>query len=111
MFFSQYNEMNISGIPSKFLNNNYYYYCQKPIQVIVFDSHEPVKFFCQLEISRGTYIFLCVCFADQSLTIFAELVSCVKRTLARILVIIVSMGFGIVKLVEEYFSFSILTSY
>ncbi|XP_015768860.1 PREDICTED: transmembrane protein 87B-like, partial [Acropora digitifera] len=49
VFFSQYNEMNISGIP------------------------------------------------NQSLTIFAELVSCVKRTLARILVIIVSMGFGIVK--------------
>ena len=67
VFFSQYNEMNISGIPSKFLNNDdyyyyyyYYYYCQKPIQVIVFGSHEPVKFFCQLDISRGTYIFLCV---------------------------------------------------
>ena len=29
--------------------------------------------------------------------IFAELVSCVKRTLARILVIIVSLGYGIVK--------------
>lgn len=34
---------------------------------------------------------------NPALTIFAELVSCVKRTLARILVIIVSMGFGIVK--------------
>ncbi|KAJ7340054.1 Transmembrane protein 87A [Desmophyllum pertusum] len=34
---------------------------------------------------------------SPGLTIFAELVSCVKRTLARILVIIVSMGFGIVK--------------
>lgn len=80
----------------------------------MFDIHEPVKFFCQLEISRGTYryvVSLYVCFADQSLTIFAELVSCVKRTLARILVIIVSMGFGIVKLVKEYFSFSIFNNY
>ncbi|KAL9957722.1 hypothetical protein ACROYT_G034658 [Oculina patagonica] len=34
---------------------------------------------------------------NPGLTVFAELVSCVKRTLARILVIIVSMGFGIVK--------------
>ncbi len=41
-----------------------------------------------------------VCFADPGLTVFAELVSCVKRTLARILVIIVSMGFGIVKWVQ-----------
>ncbi|XP_068751803.1 transmembrane protein 87A-like [Montipora capricornis] len=49
VFFSEYNEMNMTGVP------------------------------------------------NQSLTIFAELVSCVKRTLARILVIIVSMGFGIVK--------------
>eukprot|EP00794_Sanderia_malayensis_P017406 gene17406-19149_t len=34
---------------------------------------------------------------SNGLVIFAELVSCLKRTLARILVIIVSMGFGIVK--------------
>lgn len=40
---------------------------------------------------------LFLCFVDPGLTVFAELVSCVKRTLARILVIIVSMGFGIVK--------------
>lgn len=33
----------------------------------------------------------------QGVMIFAELVSCVKRTLARMLVIIVSFGFGIVK--------------
>ena len=45
VFFSQYNEMNISGIPSKFLNNNYYYYCQKPIQVIVFDSMNQLNSF------------------------------------------------------------------
>ena len=45
VFFSEYNEMNISGEPSKFLykNNNFYYY-HKLIQVIVFDSHEPVNF-------------------------------------------------------------------
>eukprot|EP00112_Aurelia_sp_Birch-Aquarium-sp1_P026028 Seg898.6 transcript_id=Seg898.6/GoldUCD/mRNA.D3Y31 product="Transmembrane protein 87A" protein_id=Seg898.6/GoldUCD/D3Y31 len=34
---------------------------------------------------------------SNGLVIFAELVSCLKRALARILVIIVSMGFGIVK--------------
>eukprot|EP00795_Rhopilema_esculentum_P013837 gene13837-4775_t len=34
---------------------------------------------------------------SNGLVVFAELISCVKRTLARILVIIVSMGFGIVK--------------
>ncbi|KAM7432859.1 Transmembrane protein 87A [Porites harrisoni] len=34
---------------------------------------------------------------NPALTILAELVSCVKRTLDRILVIIISMGFGIVK--------------
>lgn len=29
--------------------------------------------------------------------VFAELVSCMKRTLARMLIVIVSLGFGIVK--------------
>lgn len=33
--------------------------------------------------------------------LFAEIISCLKRTLARMLVIIVSMGFGIVKLVSN----------
>lgn len=33
----------------------------------------------------------------SGLIIFAELVSCAKRTLSRMLVIIVSVGFGIVK--------------
>jgi hypothetical protein len=33
----------------------------------------------------------------QGLLIFAELISAVKRTLARLLVIIVSLGYGIVK--------------
>ena len=36
-------------------------------------------------------------FSANGLVVFAELVSCLKRALARILVIIVSMGFGIVK--------------
>ncbi|EDO42448.1 predicted protein [Nematostella vectensis] len=36
-------------------------------------------------------------FSTSSLVVFAELVSALKRTLARMLVIIVSMGFGIVK--------------
>ena len=35
----------------------------------------------------------------QGLLIFAELVSALKRTLARLLVIIVSLGYGIVKYV------------
>lgn len=35
--------------------------------------------------------------STQSLLIFAELISAVKRTLARLLVIIVSLGYGIVK--------------
>ncbi|GAB5569841.1 transmembrane protein 87B isoform X1 [Prionailurus iriomotensis] len=35
--------------------------------------------------------------ASQGLLIFAELISAVKRTLARLLVIIVSLGYGIVK--------------
>lgn len=34
---------------------------------------------------------------DQSTVLLAELVSCGKRTLARMLVIVVSLGFGIVK--------------
>lgn len=33
----------------------------------------------------------------QGLLVFAELISAVKRTLARLLVIIVSLGYGIVK--------------
>lgn len=36
------------------------------------------------------------------LLIFAELVSALKRTLARLLVIIVSLGYGIVKYVKIY---------
>ncbi|XP_066534564.1 transmembrane protein 87A isoform X2 [Hoplias malabaricus] len=35
--------------------------------------------------------------ASQSLLVFAELISALKRTLARLLVIIVSLGYGIVK--------------
>jgi hypothetical protein len=35
--------------------------------------------------------------STQSAVLFAEFVSCGKRTLARMLVIIVSLGFGIVK--------------
>lgn len=35
--------------------------------------------------------------AAQGLLIFAELTSAVKRTLARLLVIVVSLGYGIVK--------------
>lgn len=38
----------------------------------------------------------------QGLLIFAELVSALKRTLARLLVIIVSLGYGIVKYVKVH---------
>jgi len=36
-------------------------------------------------------------YSMRSAVLFAELVSCAKRTLARMLVVIVSLGFGIVK--------------
>lgn len=36
-------------------------------------------------------------FSDESAVIFAELLSALKRSLARILLIIVSLGYGIVK--------------
>ena len=38
-------------------------------------------------------------FAVESQLIFAEIVSCAKRALARMLVVIVSLGFGVVKYV------------
>lgn len=37
------------------------------------------------------------CISVRGAVVFAELVSCLKRMLARMLVIIVSLGFGIVK--------------
>ena len=40
-------------------------------------------------------------YSVPGLLIAAELVSCAKRTIARILVVIVALGFGIVKLVFE----------
>ena len=40
---------------------------------------------------------VCVVVSAPGLLIFAELVSALKRTLARLLVIIVSLGYGIVK--------------
>lgn len=45
------------------------------------------------------------------LLIFAELVSALKRTLARLLVIIVSLGYGIVKYVNIYLHTRLLVSY
>ena len=39
----------------------------------------------------------CLMFKANGLLYFAEIVSCAKRALARILVVIVSIGFGIVK--------------
>lgn len=43
-----------------------------------------------------------MCSLAPGLLIFAELVSALKRTLARLLVIIVSLGYGIVKYVITY---------
>jgi len=44
------------------------------------------------------YIVLyCIVLQVEGLMIVAELVSCLKRTLARMLFIIVSLGFGIVR--------------
>ena len=45
----------------------------------------------------GTPAMLFLYLTVRGAVIFAELVSCLKRTLARMLVIIVSLGFGIVK--------------
>lgn len=42
---------------------------------------------------------MCLSPSASGLLIFAELVSALKRTLARLLVIIVSLGYGIVKYV------------
>ena len=44
----------------------------------------------------------------QGLLIFAELLSALKRTLARLLVIIVSLGYGIIKLVRIINNISLL---
>lgn len=47
-------------------------------------------------------MFLLVLHLAPGLLIFAELVSALKRTLARLLVIIVSLGYGIVKYVNSF---------
>lgn len=48
------------------------------------------------------YFLLLLLPLAQGLLIFAELVSALKRTLARLLVIIVSLGYGIVKYARMY---------
>lgn len=59
--------------------------------VILLGMLEKAVFYAEYQSinSRGTSV--------QGAVLFAELVSCAKRTLARMLVIIVSLGFGIVK--------------
>ncbi|KAJ1519325.1 hypothetical protein ONE63_004624 [Megalurothrips usitatus] len=59
--------------------------------VILLGMLEKAVFYAQYQSinSRGTYL--------TGAVLFAELISCAKRTLARMLVIIVSLGFGIVK--------------
>lgn len=52
--------------------------------------------------SKMTLFFFCCCPLASGLLIFAELVSALKRTLARLLVIIVSLGYGIVKYVSKH---------
>lgn len=44
-------------------------------------------------------VFVLFCFVVQGAVVFAEVLSAVKRTLARVLVIIASLGYGIVKYV------------
>ena len=44
-------------------------------------------------------MYFAVCVAVYGALIFAEIVSSLKRALARMLVVIVSLGFGIVKYV------------
>lgn len=48
---------------------------------------------CRLVVIRFAFLFI----SDLSAVIFAELLSALKRSLARILLIIVSLGYGIVK--------------
>lgn len=63
-------------------------------------SHDMLDFY-----GRKYYIIfflLLLLPSAPGLLIFAELVSALKRTLARLLVIIVSLGYGIVKYVEIY---------
>lgn len=48
----------------------------------------------------GAFLLLLLLPSAPGLLIFAELVSALKRTLARLLVIIVSLGYGIVKYVD-----------
>ncbi|XP_025104435.1 transmembrane protein 87A-like [Pomacea canaliculata] len=59
--------------------------------VIVLGMLEKAVFFAEYENINNTGVSV------RGAVIFAELVSCLKRTLARMLVIIVSLGFGIVK--------------
>lgn len=49
--------------------------------------------------AKSLIIFLCFCATVQGAVIFAELLSALKRSLARILVLIVSLGYGIVRFV------------
>ncbi|KAL8619621.1 hypothetical protein ACOMHN_019676 [Nucella lapillus] len=59
--------------------------------VILLGMLEKAVFFAEYENINKTGVSV------RGAVIFAELVSCLKRTLARMLVIIVSLGFGIVK--------------
>ena len=54
-----------------------------------------------VEVEIVIVMFLLVLHLAPGLLIFAELVSALKRTLARLLVIIVSLGYGIVKYVSS----------
>lgn len=49
--------------------------------------------------AKSLIISLCFCATVQGAVIFAELLSALKRSLARILVLIVSLGYGIVRFV------------
>ncbi|RDD39822.1 Transmembrane protein 87A [Trichoplax sp. H2] len=59
--------------------------------VIAFGMVEKAVFYSVYNFTNGSGQ------ANQSLLVFAELISCMKRTIARMLVIIVSLGYGIVK--------------
>ena len=113
VFFSEYNNINITGETSKLLLLFTQLVLKNVNPLMCICGKYALLCYCLLiKVSLGYLlckwfasiylIFLIICwspvfFLDPGLTVFAELVSCVKRTLARILVIIVSMGFGIVK--------------
>lgn len=74
------------------------------------DHHKIFSFFTPESMMFGFKMWLLLSPLAPGLLIFAELVSALKRTLARLLVIIVSLGYGIVKYVNLYLCTELLVN-